>query len=258
MIDSMRRAGRRGHVEVALIIAAYTIYSLLRVVVEGSEERAKANAYQVLDAERKLGIAWERAAQDWVIDRHGWTTFWNVIYQYAYWPVVGLALWLLWRTDRAKYSLLRNALLISALIGLTIWGLFPVSPPRFLDGYVDTLAFREQRVLDEQAWALNQYAAVPSFHVAWPAMAGVVIASASRRWAVRGLALVPACLLAFAVVFTGNHFVLDVVAGLAVVATALHLAQRLPSTTPFLGRGSGMVDRPVPLDVTPGSDPPRR
>ncbi len=256
MIESIRRARGRGHVEVLVVAASYAIYTVLRVVVEGSEERARANANQILDAERKLGIDWERSAQQLVLDRQGWITFWNAIYQWTYWPVVGFALWLLWRLDRSKYVLLRNALLISASMGLMIFALYPVAPPRFLDGYVDTLAYRDQRMIGEQAWAVNQYAAVPSFHVGWPAVAGVVIASASRRRAVRGAALLPACLLAFAVVFTGNHFVFDVLAGLVVVAASLHLAQRLPSAPRRSGRSGRMADSDVRRDGAPESQPP--
>ncbi|HEX6659696.1 MAG TPA: phosphatase PAP2 family protein [Ilumatobacter sp.] len=50
---------------------------------------------------------------------------------------LAIALMLLWRIDLVRYLLLRNTLMISAALGLVIFGLFPVSPPRFLDGYVD-------------------------------------------------------------------------------------------------------------------------
>jgi len=39
--------------------------------------------------------------------------------------------------------------------------------------------------------------------------------------------MLPAVLLAFSVVFTGNHFVLDIVAGVVVVAVSLLIAEPL-------------------------------
>ena len=120
-----------------------------------------------------------------------------------------------------------SARLISAAAGLVIFGLYPVSPPRFLDGYVDTLAVEGDRFIAERSMFVNQYAAIPSFHVGWPAVAGVIVAWGSRRVAVWAAALAPALLLAPAVVFTGNHFVLDIVAGLAVAFASLAVASTI-------------------------------
>ena len=220
---------RSGPSELAFFAAGYITYTFMRVVVEGSFERASANSARVLDLERALGLDWELGAQAWVLDRPGWMTFWNAIYQWLFWPAVGLTLVALWYADRDKYRMLRNSLLISAAIGLVVFALFPVSPPRFLDGYVDTLASRGDRLIAEQDAFLNLYAAVPSFHVGWPALAGFVVASGSRRLIVWVLAFVPAVLLAGSVVFTGNHFVLDAVAGLLVVGVARLAAGRIPA-----------------------------
>lgn len=217
---------RSGLAELVLVAAGYFIYSLLRIVAEGSFERASANSARILDLERALGLDWELGAQAWVLERDGWMSFWNAIYLWLYWPAVGLALLALFFIDRDKYGMLRNSLAISAAIGLVIFAVFPVAPPRFLDGYVDTLASRGDRLVDEQEAFLNLYAAVPSFHVGWPALAAFVMVSGSRRIGVWVLAFIPAALLAGAVIFTGNHFVLDPVAGLLVVALARWVAGR--------------------------------
>ena len=220
---------RSGRAELALVAAGYFVYTSMRVVVEGSFEQAAANAERILDLERALGLDWELAAQAWVLERDGWMTFWNAVYQWLYWPSVGLVLLALFHLNRDKYRLLRNSLAISAAIGLVIFALFPVSPPRFMDGYVDTLASQGDRLVGEQEAFLNLYAAVPSFHVGWPALAGFVMASGSRRVGTWVLAFVPAALQAGAVVFTGNHWVVDPVAGVAVVALARWAVVRDPA-----------------------------
>jgi hypothetical protein len=171
-------------------------------------------------------------------------SFWNFVYSWLYWPAVAIALLLLWRIDRVRYVLLRNTLMVSAAFGLLVFGLFPVSPPRFVDGYVDTLAVYGDRLIAERGAFVNEYAAMPSFHVGWPAIAGLVVAWGSRRAVVWAAALCPALLIAPAVVFTGNHFVLDVLAGLAVCLTGLLVARTFS--------GAQVLDRDAVLATGPG------
>lgn len=236
----------RGAIEIALIVVALTVYGFLRVRAEGSYADASSNARLILDLERRLGIDWERGAQAWVLDKPFWISVWNFIYQYLYWATVGTILVVLWFRDRSRYHLLRNTLLTAAAIGLMIWSVFPVAPPRFM-GYVDTLSFAGDRVLDEQPGMINRYAAVPSFHSTWPALAGFVLAMKSRRPVVWFGAMLPSVLLTLAVVFTGNHFILDVVAGLAVVTVAFAITSGLR-----IGSGSrafAWAGAPSPPDI---------
>jgi hypothetical protein len=214
----------RGWSELALVAGAYIAYTVLRVVVEGPRDTAIENAHRVLSLERTLGMDWERSAQQWMLDWSIAVRFWNFVYAWLYWAVVAVALLVLWRVDRARYLLLRNTLMIAAAAGLIIFALFPTSPPRFLDGYVDTLAAEGDRLLAERSAFVNEYAAVPSFHVGWPAVAGLILAWRSTRVSVWLAALAPAVLLALAVVFTGNHFVFDIAAGVAVSLAALFVA----------------------------------
>jgi membrane-associated phospholipid phosphatase len=73
----------------------------------------------------------------------------------------------------------------------------------------------------------NQLAAMPSLHMAWAAWCALVVWRAcARRW-VRAIAIAHPCLTAFTVMATGNHFLLDLVAGLLVLALAVALT-RLP------------------------------
>ena len=225
--DNPRASARSGNAELGLVAFAYVAYSTLRLVVEGSRATAIEHAQTVLRIERALGLDWEGSAQESVLAHHAAISFWNFVYGWVYWPTVAITLVMLWRIDRGRYVLLRNTLLISAAAGLVIFGLYPVSPPRFLDGYVDTLAVEGDRFIAERSMFVNQYAAIPSFHVGWPAVAGVIIAWGSRRVAVWAAALTPALLLAPAVVFTGNHFVLDIVAGLAVAFASLAVASTI-------------------------------
>lgn len=242
----------RGWSEVVLVAGVYVTYTVMRVVVEGPRERAIENAHTVLGWERTLGVDWERSAQGWMLEWPAAIRFWNFVYGWVYWAVIAIPLLLLWRTDRTRYYLLRNTLTIAAGVGLVIFALFPTSPPRFLDGYVDTLAVEGDRLLAERGAFVNEYAAVPSFHVGWPAVAGLIIAWRSTRISVWLAAIVPTTLLALAVVFTGNHFLFDIFAGIGVSLAALLAAYIVtPSTA-----GEGHDERATsPARTSPPSSP---
>jgi membrane-associated phospholipid phosphatase len=71
------------------------------------------------------------------------------------------------------------------------------------------------------ASAANQLAAMPSLHMAWAGWCALALWRASSRAWVRGLALTHLCLTALAVLATGNHYLLDILAGLATLAAAV-------------------------------------
>ena len=77
----------------------------------------------------------------------------------------------------------------------------------------------------------DSYAALPSFHAGWVALAAVVLAlSASQstsprgRWVPFGLAVAVIASMAAAVVVTANHFVLDAVTGVGLCLAGGFLA----------------------------------
>jgi hypothetical protein len=71
----------------------------------------------------------------------------------------------------------------------------------------------------------NQLAAMPSLHMAWAVWCSLVLWQLSERRVVRALAVAYPLLTTFAVLATGNHFVLDVLAGVAVLALAVLLVR---------------------------------
>ncbi len=78
---------------------------------------------------------------------------------------------------------------------------------------------------------VNQYAAMPSFHAGWNFAIGVAVFRATHHWTLRAFAIAMPVAMAFSVVATANHFVVDVIVGVLLVAAALEL-QRLAPLTP--------------------------
>ena len=75
----------------------------------------------------------------------------------------------------------------------------------------------------------NPYAAMPSLHAADALIVGIVLASLVRRRVWKVLWLVWPLWVWFAVMATGNHFWLDVVAGIFLAVVALVVVYRVPA-----------------------------
>ena len=217
-------------VQVALVVGAALCYFGVRDLTEGAESTAAANARAVVRFERALGISWERAVQSRVIGEDSLVTVANWIYIYGHWPVIGATLAWLFVRHPPDFYLLRNAMFISGAIGLVIFMLYPVAPPRLgILELVNTVTQRSSSYRTLQPPALvNRYAAVPSLHFGWNLLVGVIVWRVTRAPVPRVLAVVMVVAMGFAVIATANHYVVNVVAGAAVALTGLALATRVP------------------------------
>ncbi len=214
--------------QTALIGSAVLFYFAVRGLTEGSEATAIENGLWILEQERAVGIDVERSVQGWT-DSHLFTTLVNWIYIWCHWPViVGSLLWL-HHSRIDGFLLLRNAMFISGAIGLVIFVTLPVAPPRLLgQGFIDTVTENSTsyRVLQPPG-LVNKYAAMPSLHVGWNVLVGVVLYRTSRVPAVRVFAVVSPLLMAFAVVATANHYVVDGVVGTIISLIGLWVSSKV-------------------------------
>lgn len=220
-----RRAGVH---EAVVVVLAFLVYFFIRGLVVDRTGEAVAHARNLIALEQTLGIYAEIQMQSWILD-HYWTIkAMNWIYFWGHMPLVILfAVWLyIWH--RPAYFLARNAFLASGAIGVIIYALYPVAPPRLVpgEGFVDTMAIFDRvgyQAQETQAF-VNPYAAVPSLHFGWSMLLAFMVASvANRRWGWAVGLLWPVAMF-FSVVLTGNHFVVDTVAGGAVSFAGLGIA----------------------------------
>ena len=209
--------------EVLLVAFAAAVYGGVRAVTEGSIAEANANAAAVERLESALGIGWEHAAQSVVLGSATLTTLANWMYIFGHWPVIIAAAAVLYAKRPFHYRILRNALITSGLIGFAFFFLVPTSPPRLVaPNLVDTVLERSDAYRALQPPSLtNQYAAMPSLHFGWNLVVGIVLFAGFTGLAIRTFALVMPLAMAFAVVATANHFVLDVLVALVVVSIGL-------------------------------------
>lgn len=154
--------------------------------------------------------------------------------------VLGLAFWLWLRHDRRTYWRYVLAVLVLSYLGFATYAVFPSMPPRLAFGpgslqpVVDVFAYTVGHfVLFKPFFTVyqmidgNPYAAMPSLHIAYPFLVFLV---AVRLWPGRWAwltALYPLA-MTFAVVYLGEHYVVDCIAGALYASAAFWLVWDAP------------------------------
>jgi hypothetical protein len=215
--------------ELGLVGLAFLLYFIVRANVVDRPEVALANARELVDLERALGIFAEASWQRAILDEMLLVRFFNFVYFWLDFPLIaglGIALYL-WR--RRAYTFTRDAILFSGALALVAYNLYPVAPPRLLpeSGLLDTLQAYNNLSYQAQSteFFVNPYAAMPSLHVGWAVLVGlgVVLAFPGNRL-VLVLALLHPIAQTASTVFTGNHYFVDAAGGLIVSGGGLAFA----------------------------------
>lgn len=221
--------------ELVLVGGAVGLYEAAHLL--NSDRRAAAfdHAQSVLQFERALRIDLEQAVQKRFLRNDTMRSLANGVYAWLYWPVLLGSVVSLWRHDRARYHILRNAMLLSGLAGLGVFLWYPTAPPRMLPGFVDTIQPGTVAHAIVHGSMADPYAALPSFHVGWFTLAAVTLAASKQHPLALPIAVSGAAAMGTAVVATANHYIVDVASGLALCLAASALATRLAGP----GAGAG-------------------
>ncbi len=226
-----RTSARLGVHEVAVVVIAFLIYFAVRGAVVDRAGEAIVRGFNLIELEQRWHLYYELEMQSWILGHYWLIKTMNWIYFWGHMPVVILVAAWLYTSHRTAYFVSRNAFLASGAIGVIIYWLFPVAPPRLIPfaGFIDTMAaFDRVGYNAQEAKAfVNPFAAVPSLHFGWSLLLAVVIAWVARRPWAYAVAVVWPIAMFFAVVMTGNHFILDAVAGGIVSLAGLGIALAL-------------------------------
>jgi hypothetical protein len=233
-----RRAGR----EVALLGLLWVFYTLTRLAVGGNLDSAIANGRDLFALEAHLHLAFEPtlnslASRLTVLGVVA--AYWYSLLHYI--VTISVLVWVR-RRRPLLYRRSRDILILTTLLGLVGFWLYPVAPPRLLPGgaFTDTLeAFARFGWWGADASAprgvghwTNEFAAMPSLHVAYAVWAAYVVWIATTNRVARLLAVAYPCATSFVVVVTANHYILDAVAGLLVVVLAAVLLRIVQASAP--------------------------
>ena len=224
-------------VQFVLLFLAYSAYQVVRGLTDSGKEIAFANADRVVDLERSLGTFFEPGFQATLLEHAAWLVdFANFMYLNSHFVITtGFLAWLyLFRNEH--FYFVRNMFMVAMLLALVGYALYPTAPPRLLpgEGFTDTIASFTGTAQDSQTVSLlvNQYAAVPSMHIAFSLMIAVPGMALSQHLATRTLWSAYPLLVFFVIVVTGNHYWIDAAAGAAVACLAAVTARQLARLRP--------------------------
>ncbi len=232
-----RPARPRWWLELLLVSAFYWLYARIRDIHglhatdPGPTRQAYRNGRALLHLEERLNIDIERGSQQLVLHLRWLLKVGDVFYGSAHFGVTLVVfLWLLLHNPPARFYYWRNVLAVGTLLALVGFALYPAMPPRLFPasyGYVDTL-HAVGGLWSYNAGVLEHisdpYAAMPSLHIVWATWCSSVL---WRRVGPRLRPLLVAYPLATCVVvlISANHWVLDLVVGLAIYVLAWGLVR---------------------------------
>jgi len=220
---------KRGAIELMFLAVLYVGYSASRLFASDDFAPARGHALDILGFEKD----WRFAVEGWLNDlfvQVDWLgVFGSYWYATTHYVITIVALVWLYRRGATEYVTARRALVLATIGGLLFYLLAPTAPPRLVDGlYVDVLSLHAEAGwwgADASAprgfgsWT-NELAAFPSLHAGWSLWVALILirAGVPHIWRLVGVAY--AATMAVVIVGTGNHWVLDVIFGWALVVMA--------------------------------------
>jgi hypothetical protein len=239
MGDRLRQIGRRAfpsgwrHAvkQVLILFSAFVVYDMIRIAARGREVVAIAHSERVIRLERFLHVFWEPWMQARAVRHHDVIEFLSWFYVEVHLPaLVATFIWIyIWH--HRSWALYRNAFLLMNAIGLAVFASLPVAPPRLVpaSGMIDTKYLLSGQGVHSGALAFvtNPYAAMPSLHLGYALFTSVALWTLARGIVARVLAVVYSMIVLIAIVTTGNHYLLDGLAGGATLALAFLLARAI-------------------------------
>jgi PAP2 superfamily len=213
--------------ETAVVCALFALWQAANSLTHGHEQGGLSHGRDVWALERAMHLPSEAAAQQLILGHH--TVVRAVNYYYATAHLTGMLVFLvwLWLRHRDRYAQWRTIVALFTALSLLV-EIVPVAPPRLIGntGLVDTALVYGQSVYAFVGSNLaDQYAALPSIHVGWAALIAVAVVRCGRGWGRWAVAIGHGLGTFLVVVVTANHYWLDGVSAVAVLAAAW-LAER--------------------------------
>ena len=208
--------------EFALVSGLYTIWRLARQLPFTHEAGAIDRGRAIDRLQHHLQLPSEIRVQHFVV-HHDWLArLVNAYYASLHVPALLAFLVWLWIRHRDAYPHWRNGL-VYVTLGCLIIRFIRVAPPRFIPelGFVDLSQRLGFQVYGDPGTGISdQYAAMPSIHVAWAAVVGLgVLCVARSPW--RWIIVLHLPITMFVVAATGHHWWLDGFVALALLGIGL-------------------------------------
>jgi diacylglycerol O-acyltransferase len=226
--DAVPDRWRSGLHEVSVGLAVLVVYLVCAHGFAESRRVTDAHGLTLLRFERWAGIDVERPLNMFLRQHHTLGTF--AAWEYATTYVIGTfgVVTVMWWRRSPAYPWARNTLIFLTLIAVACFAMWPTTPPRLLPGedYLDIVAIHHPPM----TWGTgvvsagaDQFAAMPSLHIAWVAWMGAVAIRVRAGVLVKVLCAADLIVTAYVIVATATHYVVDIAGGLALIPAAVLL-----------------------------------
>lgn len=232
--------------QLLLVIGVELSDELVRgMIAQSNSHTGRINAARIISFQQSHGFWIEPAWQEFFRQTHhllGLTISWpqvvtvvNGIYLLGHiFITLTFALWVFF-FRRALFPFLRNIFFLTNLLALVGYETFPLAPPRLEKGlsynghpytFVDTMfqAVDAHGKVIGTKFGFNEFAAMPSLHIGWALIVGLTLAWTLRSLPLRLLALCYPPIMLVTVVVSGNHYIMDAVGAVGVLAVAVVLS----------------------------------
>ncbi len=243
--------------ELTFISIVYAIWRVARMLPLAQDEKAIDFARDLARFEDWLHFPSELSLQHFAIE-HDWLARFSAFY-YQTFHVPGLLIFLVWLFFRHRdhYPRWRTSLSLLTAFCLVI-RFVRVAPPRFLPelGFVDlSTRYGMSSYGPVGTGVSDQFAAMPSIHIAWAAVVSFGVFAATTSWW-RWPILLHLPLTFLVVAATGHHWWLDGIAAIVLLGIGMRIdtvgRQRWPQHESGVGEWFGRmggVDGRQPGDV---------
>ena len=230
--------------EAALVLGLYAFWNYLGTLQLRHIDGAMAHGRTVWDVERAMGLPSEAWLQERFLGHDAIIRFFDQYYLLVHVPALMVFLVWLFLRHRDAYPSWRTSLAL--LTGLCfVVQITPVAPPRFYPelGFVNTAHQHGESVYGALGSpGPSQLGAMPSVHVAWAVFIAWAAFSVTRSpW--RWLAMGHGVMTVLVVVVTANHWWLDGIVALAILAAIRALVVPARAAARAV---RGLVRRPEP------------
>lgn len=224
--------------ELLLIGGLDLIYEWISDKAGTSRAVAYRNALGQVHLEHAVGLLQEHTIQAWALHSTLFIELMDLFYATVHFvmPVVTL-IWLFrWHPER--YLPWRDVVAWTTLLALGCFAVFPLMPPRMLPsgyGVIDTM----QVIGGLGSWdtvllkdAGNQFAAMPSLHISWCLWCVLALWPVVRRPWAKALLVADPVVTIISILVTGNHYVVDIFGGVAVLGAGYLVARLMARVLP--------------------------
>ena len=208
---------------------------LLRVLRDPEHQRRRPHGRrtrsitprQIISLEHHLGIFHEETIQHWALHFRPLIIVANYFYGSLHFIVTIFAGIFLFRHYSDDYPRFRNTLAITTALALIGFTLFPLTPPRMFP------RLRRHAAEGPAFWSFdsggmqkvsNQFAAMPSVHIAWSTWCALALVPRLKNRTACVLAWCYPVLTLAVIIVTANHYFLDAVGGLVILAVGWFVA----------------------------------